>query len=360
MKTDKSTFGFFNSYSLWGGGEKWNIEMMEKLGENGHSCTLFSPQNGELSKRVKERQLGSVIDSSITKYSYFNPLHFNRYVKLFKKNPVDVLIFNSFVDARAAALAAKVAGIKKVIMRVGTPIAPKEKLSYRAAFKYGLDEVVVISEEIKRVFQNDAPKLSSHVTFPIIYNGIDTESFKVKESLPSTPIVFGNCSRLTKQKGFHHLIDAVEKVKHRPFKVLIAGDGELKEELESLVKEKGLEEKIEFKGHLESPQSFYHEIDVLTFTSAFEGTARTILEAWATGLPVVSFDVSSMSDMITDGENGVLIKPYEIEDYAFTMELLIDQFHRYKDMGTKGREKVERDHNKVIQYQKWYNYLTSL
>jgi len=360
MTSHKKTFGFFNSYSLWGGGEKWNIEMMEKLHQNGYSCTLFSPENGGLKIRVLQKSLAKCFDIVVNKYSYFNPLHLYRFYKIFKKNPVDILIFNSFIDVRAAAIAARLAGIKTIIMRVGTPIAPKEKMSYRLAFQYGLDDIAVISEEIKRVFQTDAPRMTQKMSFPMFYNGVDVDDYQVKEPSEDLEIIFGNCSRLTMQKGYHHLIDAVDKIKHKKFKVLIAGEGELEKELSQLVKEKGLHHIIKFVGHVENTSNFYQKIDVLSFTSSYEGTARTILEAWASGLPVISFDISSMGDMVTHQKDGLLIKPYDTDAYSQAMSGFIDRFSDLKEMGIQGRKKVEKSHNKKIQYQKWFDYLTSL
>tara|TARA_Y100000780_G_C13696111_1_gene423122 strand:+ start:6892 stop:7968 length:1077 start_codon:yes stop_codon:yes gene_type:complete len=355
--------GFFNSYKVWGGGEKWHYEMMEQFIAHNDECVLFAPFDGELYHRVK-KNFSHVESHSIQvgKYTYLNPVDQLSFIKLFKKNKVDILIFNSFVDIRAAALAAKKAGVKKIVLRVGTPIAPAQKKSYIRSFQKGVDYIVGISDEIINIFKNDAPDVVSNIAFHKIENGIDVDRI-VPMDIEHSTFTFGNCSRLTDQKGFPFLIQSVEKLKEltsENFKVKIAGTGEDQELLEKLVQEKGLSDTIEFVGHVEDIEHFYNDLDALAFTSKFEGTARTVLEAWSTELPVISYNVSSMKEMIEDGKDGFLIPPFDTETYAHKMKEIVENPKKYKSFGKSGREKVMESYNKKKQYRKWYDYLTSL
>lgn len=357
--------GFFNSYKVWGGGEKWHFEMMEQfLSENkGDECVLFAPFDGQLYDRVK-KNFSSVETHSIQvgKYTYLNPLDQKSFIRQFKKMKLDVLVFNSFVDIRAAAMAAKKAGVLNIVLRVGTPIAPAQKKSYIRSFQNAVDHIVGISEEIINTFKVDAPQVVEGIDFFQIENGIDVDRL-VPMELDHHIYTFGNCSRLTDQKGFPFLIQSVEKLKEltdKPFKVRIAGTGEDQEMLERLISEKGLSEVIELIGHVEDIEHFYNGLDALAFTSKFEGTARTVLEAWSTELPVISYNVSSMKEMIDDEVDGLLVPPFDTEVYAQKMKLFVENPEKYKVYGEKGREKVINSFNKKKQYAKWYNYLTSL
>ena len=357
--------GFFNSYKVWGGGEKWHFEMMERFLNSGSEikCTLFAPSDGELFKRVSSSYQGvEKYSIHVGKYTYLNPIDQFKMTRTFKDAGLDLLIFNSFVDVRAAAVAAKKAGVKNIVLRVGTPIAPAQKKSYISAFQHGVDRIVGISDEIINIFKTDAPNVVQNIEFFKIENGIDVETIKPQPS-ENEIYTFGNCSRLTDQKGFPFLIEAVEKLKEisdRPFKVRIAGSGEDKGRIEQLIEEKDLSESIELVGHVEDIGKFYNSLDALAFTSKFEGTARTILEAWAAQLPVISFDISSMKEMVESGSDGFLVRPYDIEEYALKMKELLENKERYEDFGAKGRRKVVENYNKAKQYEKWENYLMSL
>ncbi len=360
--------GFFNSYKVWGGGEKWHYEMMEQFlshekSSDTNECILFAPFDGQLYGRVKSNLSVSEFHSiNVSKYTYLNPLDQMNFVKKIKKANLDILIFNSFVDVRAAAKAAKKAGVKHVVLRVGTPIAPAQKKSYISAFQEGVDKIVGISDEIINIFKDDAPLVVQGIGFHKIENGIDVEKIRPIE-IDHGEYTFGNCSRITDQKGFPYLVEAVEKlteITDRPFKVKIAGNGEDFDHLEGLIREKGLSHKVELVGHVEDVEHFYNELDALAFTSKFEGTARTVLEAWAAELPVISFNISSMKEMIEDDVDGLLVEPYNIESYAQKMKLLVENPEKYKPFGFKGREKVIEHYNKKKQYKKWEDYLTSL
>ena len=119
----------------------------------GHEAVIISPDGGELSKRSRECGL-STIDVSWNKSYYFNPIFLVSIFLKLRKAKLDVIIFNSFIDIRDASLVAFLVGINKRILRVGMPIVPKEKLSYRFAFQIGLTEFVGISEEINHKFKN--------------------------------------------------------------------------------------------------------------------------------------------------------------------------------------------------------------
>ena len=121
--------GFFNSYSIWGGGEKWHFEMAQYCQAKGDETLFFTPENGKLGQKVKSIGF-STIDTTLSKFYYLNPLAQILLWRKFRRAKLDVLIINSFVDLRACGLAAKMAGVSKVIFRCGNPTLPKRKLSY--------------------------------------------------------------------------------------------------------------------------------------------------------------------------------------------------------------------------------------
>lgn len=356
-RLNAKNIGFFDSYRVWGGGEKWHEEMALYLSSLRHDVTVFTPNDGELHRRV----LGKVRlqNISVDKLSYMNPRHQFRYFRKFRRLDLDVLVFNSFIDVRAAAVAAKKAGVKRTVLRIGTPIAPKEKLAYIYAFQNGLDEIVGISKENLDCFYRDAPKLIQDKPTQIIPNAIDLERFIKVEREANEVITFGNCVRLTDQKGLMDLLEAVKILqgKQLNFKVLLAGDGEDREKLETFCVENNLRE-VEFLGHVEDTAEFYNRLDFLVFTSRFEGTARTILESFACQVPVISYLASSMKELIHDGVNGLGVTPFNYEELAEKIEYLILNRNLLSDMGQKGRKQVEADHNREVVYKKWCEYLT--
>lgn len=348
--------GFFDSYKIWGGGEKWHDEMARYLSAQRHDVTVYTPNDGELHRRL----LGKLrlLDINVDKLSYMNPIKQYRYYNIFKQQELDILIFNSFIDVRAAAIAAKKAGVKRTILRVGTPIAPAIKKSYAYTFENGLDEIVGISKENLDVFYRDAPELIKNKLTRIIPNAIDVDLFKKEERSRNEVVTFGNCVRLTDQKGLRDLLQAACQLKSKgmKFKILLAGEGEDHQKLEAFCDENNLSE-VEFLGHIEDTAGFYNRLDFLVFTSRFEGTARTILESMACQVPVIAYEVSSMKELVVDGDNGLLAKAFEVPDLTNKILHFLNNPDELEEMGNKGRRMVELNYNREIVYKKWSDYL---
>ncbi len=353
----------FNGYEVWGGGEKWNFEVTEHLLKNNHEVIFIGPQKGELYKRLnqlsKNQNKLSVINFEISDKTYLNLLKQFVFWILLKSLHADRLIFNSYRDVRALGIPAGLSGIKRRFLRVGTPHAPKNKWSYRLTFKWGLTDFVGISEECINIFKNKVPQMVSHLKISKITNGIDINKFVPVKKEIENPFIFGNCCRLTEQKGLKLFIQAISrlKVKGHQVKGLIAGDGEQKVELLTLVKELHLENDIEFIGHIEKTEEFYPLIDCLLFTSYFEGTARTILEAFACEKPVIAFKASSMEEMVSVGIDGYLAQAFEVDDLVNACEKILSQKKSLPEFGIRGRDKVLSEYNNQNTYQKWVNLI---
>lgn len=349
----------FNGYEVWGGGEKWNFEITEQLLKSGHEVFFIGPSTGELYNRLhhlaETEQRLSVINFTISDKSYLNLLKQFVFWILLKSLNADRLIFNSYRDVRALGIPAGLSGIKRRFLRVGTPHAPKNKWSYRLTFKWGLTDLVGISEECINVFKTEVPQMISHLKISKITNGIDVNKFIPTKKEMGIPFIFGNCCRLTEQKGLKLFIQAIYelKLKGHQIKGVIAGDGEQKTELIAFAKQLNSENEIEFIGHIEKTEDFYPQIDCLLFTSYFEGTARTILEAFACEKPVIAFKASSMEEMVSDGVDGYLVKPFEVSDLVIACEKILAQKKSLPEFGIRGRDKVFKEYNNQNTYQKW-------
>lgn len=353
----------YNGYEVWGGGEKWNFEVTVHLIKNGHEVIFIGPENGELYKRLnqfaKTVNKLSVINFEISDKTYLNLLKQFVFWILLKSLNADRIIFNSYRDVRALGIPAGFSGIKRRFLRVGTPHAPKNKWSYRLTFKWGLTDFVGISEECINVFKNEVPQMISHLKISKITNGIDVNKFIPIKKEIGVPFIFGNCCRLTEQKGLKLFIQAIYELKTNGHQIkgVIAGDGEDKVELLALTKQLHLENEIDLIGHVEKTEDFYPKIDCLLFTSYFEGTARTILEAFACEKPVIAFKASSMEEMVDDGVDGYLVRAFEVNDLVKACEKILAQKKSLPEFGIRGRDKVLKEYNNQNTYQKWVNLI---
>ncbi len=186
------------------------------------------------------------------------------------------------------------------------------------------DKVVAISEVVKQdLIENIKVKANKVVT---IYNSCDGERL-AKLSLGKELSEFEDkkyiCTmgRLTHQKGQWHLIRAFKEViKSNPeLNLIILGEGELREKLNNLIKDLGLEEKVKLIGYIENPHDVIRNSEMFIFPSLYEGLGNALLEALSCGVPIISTDCNAGPREIlapsTDIKNKAKDK-VEIEEYG--------------------------------------------
>ncbi len=151
----------------------------------------------------------------------------------------------------------------------------------------------------------------------IVYNG--TEAVPVKTMPAATePKVykFITVSRLSEEKGIERLIHAVGLLM-MPVNWYIIGDGDKKEALQQLINELQLQEKIHLCAQRADPFEGMEDADLFLMGSYYEGFPNSLLEAGARGIPVVAFHApGGISEVITDGENGILVEDNDLIAFA--------------------------------------------
>lgn len=128
--------------------------------------------------------------------------------------------------------------------------------------------------------------------------------------------VIGYVGRLSEEKGLKHLIEAAGILRQSgtQLTVLIIGEGPQEDELKNLVKEKGLEDTVIFTGFQMDIKNWLPAIDIFVLPSLTEGTPVSLLEAMGYGIPVVATAVGGVPQLITSGENGILVSPSRPEE----------------------------------------------
>jgi len=135
---------------------------------------------------------------------------------------------------------------------------------------------------------------------------------------PGSPPVILGVGRLTEQKDFFSLIRAFAKVRIQyNCRLMILGEGELREELEDLVKSLGLDSDVALPGFVENPYFYMSRAAVFVLSSQWEGLANVLIEALACGCPVVSTDCpSGPSEVLENGKWGRLVPVGNVDALA--------------------------------------------
>ena len=347
-QNQKTGICFFNSVKTWGGGEKWHFEMANRLHNKGLAVMVFTNKISELRARSDQAFIPNY-NLRISNLSFLNPFKIIKLAIHFKKLKIKTIILNLSADVKLAGLAAKLAGIPHVIYRRGSAIPIRNSLLNRFLFEKVLHQVIANSAETQRTILSRNPKLINEHRINIIYNGINLPIFdggKIEFSYKreKDEIIIGNAGRLVRQKGQKYLIDLAIRLKKKTsnFKILIAGEGKMEIELANLVTKNNLEKHFKFVGFVDDMKGFMHAIDIFILTSIWEGFGYVLIEAMASYIPVVAFDISSNPEIVEHNKTGYLVPSFDMKAMTEKVAQLIDDEKLRKELGKEGRKRVEK------------------
>ena len=214
-----------------------------------------------------------------------------------------------------ALLAARLAGVRNVVVTHHTPELPRrDNLAGRLWTRIG---GATRPHVIYTYGEHHGPR--AHV----IELGIDLDRYARGTRVLEGRIV-GNVARLAEQKGQRDLIAAASRVlERRPdARFVVAGEGELRAELEELARPLG--DRFTFLGARHDVPNLLASFDVFAYPSHFEGLCLGVIEAQAAGVPVVATPVGGIPENVVDGETGLLVPPRDREALADAIVRLLD------------------------------------
>lgn len=193
-------------------------------------------------------------------------------------------------------------------------------LSVSKATKQKLVERVCITEQKVRILFNyvDLDKFKKRLSEA----GIMTNRKKL--GINDNEIIIGFSGRLSPIKGCEYLIRSIPFLKVKA-KLLIAGDGILKDELMSLAEVLCVKEGVIFLGQIEDIASFYEILDILVVPSLYESFGLSAVEAQAMGVLVIASDVEGLNEVVINNETGLLFEPKNYEGLAQKIEQIMSK-----------------------------------
>jgi glycosyltransferase involved in cell wall biosynthesis len=181
--------------------------------------------------------------------------------------------------------------------------------------------------------------------FPIqiIPNGVDVGRFTPPSgrewALPQLLFV----GRLVHQKGLDLLLPALAQLQQLPWELVIIGDGPQREPLQQMAAELGLAERIRFAGWQRGAdlEAEYQHANLFVLPSRHEGMPNVVLEAMASGLPVLATRIAGNEELVLPGETGELVPPENSAALQSALEHLLPDASLRQRMGKAGRARVE-------------------
>lgn len=189
----------------------------------------------------------------------------------------------------------------------------------------------------------------------VIPNGIDPERLQpgrppgaMREELglgSSVPLIL-QVGRLTSQKGYDLLIQAMPSVRrrHPDVRLLCVGEGPDRAQLEALAAAHGVSDCVHFAGHREDVPDWLAAVDLVALASRSEGMPYTLLEAMGIGKAVVATRIGGIVDVVKDKTTGVLVPPEDIPALADAISDLLAEPRNRERLGQAARSQVLRSY----------------
>jgi glycosyltransferase involved in cell wall biosynthesis len=269
------------------------------------------------------------------------PLIVARLARLFRDWRVDVVHAHNTKPLFYVVPAAKLARTGTVVYtRHGrrTGSTPRQDLLFRLAARR-VDRVVCVSNDGRELCERDGIDPRAIQTLP---NGIDLERFPYAGPCADAPAVF--VGRLCPEKDVATLLAALPAViARRPqFRLRIAGAGPCAAELKRLAAALNVDRHVSFLGEVADIPALLRDSSVFVLPSLTEGMPLTVLEAMASGLPVVATDVGGIPEAVADGVSGFLVPPRNPAALASALLRASGSASIVRRLGLAGRERAER------------------
>ena len=340
-----------------------NIKILKNLGYEVHVLANFSFGNTTSDERTKEFKK-ELEDMGIKVYNVPIPRKitaikemvssYKKIKEICKENKYDILHCHSPIGGVLARLAfkefRKIGG--KLIYTAhgfhffkGAPIKnwlifyPIEKLCSRYT-----DYLITINKEDYKRAQKFKAKEVKYI--PGI--GIDTEKIKnikrdrevLKKFGIKNEVVLVSVGELSDRKNHKVILEALEKIED-DYIYIICGQGEKKEELVNLSKKLKIQNKVKFLGYRQDVKEILKASDIFCFPSKQEGLPVALMEAMASGLPVVCSNIRGNSDLIEEKKGGYLLECDNSYEFLIKLHELINNDSLRKEMGEFNLEKIK-------------------
>lgn len=190
----------------------------------------------------------------------------------------------------------------------------------------------------------------------LVYNGVDVTKHQYIERAADDTVRYISVGALYNIKNYSFLIDAFNILQQTccNVKLDIIGTGEQKDQLQTKIEELGLRDKIKLLGNQDNVFDYLKKADVYCCSSLVEGLPLSVLEAMATGLPVVSSNAGGVVDIVKNELNGFIVE-LKIQEYVDALQKMTEYPIRLK-YGIKSREIAESHsiEKMAVQYQQIY------
>ncbi|MCX6702063.1 MAG: glycosyltransferase [Candidatus Zambryskibacteria bacterium] len=357
----KKKICFVVTKGVWGGAQKYVYTLATSLPKNQYDVIVIVGEGGVLKNKLEGKNIKVYEIISLKRdISLFREFISSlTLLKIIWKEKPDILHLNSPKAGGFGSVAGRLCRVPKIIQTIhGWTFNEDRKIIAKIIiwfFSYITTllchKTIIIAKKEERQIRK-MPFIQSKII--LIKNGLEPILFKEKDEAQNELLLhinkdrinnvlwLGTISELHKNKGLEYIISAVTKIEI-PFVFFIIGEGEERNNLEKIIQQNNLENKVFLIGFLDDANKYLKAFDIFTLTSIKEGLPYTILESGLAGLPVIASSIGGIPDIIDNNINGILVEKTNTKEITKALEYMIDNPNERKLFGLKLQEKIEKE-----------------
>lgn len=315
---------------------------VEGLKERGYDVAVILPE-GPLVDEVKKMQVKLFVVnikslsgiwkiSKILKNNKFDIINAHltycsllfSFISLFYKIPICCSLHNAIVHEKLNWIQKKTyPAIASIMARISRGIIVNSEWTK----KHMCERLGVKEEKVK-----------------VIYSGLKEEKFQRHECIArGDKFRIGVVGRLSREKGQKYLIKALNFIDIPNYECLVVGDGPMRGNLESMVSECGLQDKVTFAGFRDDVENVMSEFDVVVLPSVNESLPITVIESFFLKKLVIASNVGGVPELVKDGITGLLVDPRDPEHLSDKIGYAYENFNETKKMTENAYRFAEKE-----------------
>ena len=294
---------------------------------------------------------------------------FPRIARTMRDDGIQIVHCHNYGALLYGAIASRMAKTRGTVYTAHGVYSGVRLAKLRAARMVPVDKILAVSDDARdemlalgRLRASDVSTLPNGIDTSVFNTNNDAAGLREELGLAQDAPVFGIVARLSPEKMHQTLLEAFAKLLQTipSARLLIIGDGPIRSELESSAETLGVMGPAVFLGERKDVPRLLKAFDVFVLASRLEGLSLTLLEAAATGLPIVATDVGGNSEVVVDGKTGRIVPSGDAAALADAMAEVAADLRRAREMGRAGRQRIEDYYSltaMVRQYETVYDEL---
>jgi len=329
----------------WRGGQNQALLLLKGLYERGHAAELLAPHGSSLSHRAKKQGI----------YVHTVPHTFMRMAAAWKirgllaGGRIELVHANEAHAVTAAWLALAHKNLPFVVSRhVGYPLGK----SWIARARYRRADCILANSRwvAERAAASGAPREKLRVVFegaeiPPLLTPEQRLRARRRWGVPENAPLLGCVGVLLPDKGQEWLIRALAELRREypEARLLLAGDGPCRGELQRLAAGQNVSEAVIFAGFVKDVESVYAALDVFLLPSFFEALNNSLLAAMSYGIPSIAFRLGALPEVIEDGRSGLLVPGADVPEICGAVKRILNDSNFARGLAEAGLLRIREN-----------------